>query len=65
MAASRPPLLPQDVYDAAGLMEGGRMLVHPICLPPFGPVDWEMTGSASHFHLLLSLLLTFFLLLIS
>eukprot|EP00092_Neocalanus_flemingeri_P085849 GFUD01108081.1.p1 GENE.GFUD01108081.1~~GFUD01108081.1.p1 ORF type:complete len:485 (+),score=107.24 GFUD01108081.1:73-1455(+) len=32
-----------DIYSGDGFEENGTMLIHPICLPPFGPVDWDMT----------------------
>ena len=39
----------QDVYSGDGIKVGddeeSPFLVHPICLPPFGPVDWDMTQS--------------------
>jgi hypothetical protein len=40
----------RDIYDGKGIMENGAMLIHPICLPPFGPVDWEWTRWVSALH---------------
>ena len=37
----------QDVYPGRALEEDGVTLIHPICLPPFGPVDWRMTRSCT------------------
>jgi len=37
----------QDVYSGRALTEDGVTLIHPICLPPFGPVDWRMTRNGS------------------
>ena len=35
----------QDIYTGDGLMDDDNkvMLIHPICLPPYGQVDWAMT----------------------
>ena len=32
----------QDIYSGEGYILKGKMLIHPICLPPYGPVDWDM-----------------------
>ena len=42
----------QDVYSGRALEEDGVTLIHPICLPPFGPVDWRMTRSCTTLSLL-------------
>ena len=37
----------KEIYSGDGDLVGGRLLIHPICLPPFGPVDWAMISPDS------------------